>query len=128
MEVFDIDILGGGILIVDFDTWRLQRKLAHAGLILGEFKTLVAETSLKMVETQLISLLAHVAEEGFRRSALIYKMFLSRFAFHMNISLIFWRCECDNYLSIGLPSNELSEDAAAAQDAVLFRGLVLHRS
>ncbi|KAI3915252.1 hypothetical protein MKX01_035511 [Papaver californicum] len=104
-EVFST--LGVGILNVDSDTWRLQRKLAHAGLILGEFKTLVAKTCRKMVEEQLVPLLAHVAEEGFSIDLQ---------------DLIFGRC--DNYLSIGLPSNELAEGASDAQDAVLFRGIV----
>ncbi|KAI3936661.1 hypothetical protein MKX01_034090 [Papaver californicum] len=82
-EVFSI--LGVGILNLDSDKWRLQRKLAHAELILGEFKTLVAETSRKMVEEQLIPLLAHVAEEGCN---IDLQDVFSRFAFDMNMSLV----------------------------------------
>ncbi|MCL7038500.1 hypothetical protein MKW94_015433 [Papaver nudicaule] len=87
--------LGVGIFNVDSDTWRLQRKLAHAGLVLGEFKALVANTSRKVVEEQLVPLLAHAAEEGF---CIDLQDVFSRYAYDINMGMIFGRYE--NYLHI----------------------------
>ncbi|KAI3942635.1 hypothetical protein MKW92_011517 [Papaver armeniacum] len=116
-EIFDA--LGVGIFNVDSDTWRLQRKLAHAMLRLGEFKAQVANTSRKVVEEQLVPFLAHVAEEGF---SIDLQDVFSRYAYDINMGMVFGRYE--NYLYIGLPSNEMAEITDAAQRALLFRNVV----
>ncbi|XP_026437526.1 alkane hydroxylase MAH1-like [Papaver somniferum] len=116
-EIFET--LGVGIFNVDSDTWRLQRKLAHAGLRLGEFKALVAETSRKVVEEQLIPLLAHVAEEGF---SIDLQDVFSRYAYDINMGMIFGRYE--NYLDMSFPSNEMAEATDAGQRALVNRNIV----
>ncbi|XP_026420309.1 cytochrome P450 86A7-like [Papaver somniferum] len=116
-EIFDA--LGVGIFNVDSDTWRLRRKLAHAGFRLGEFKAQVANTSRKVVEEQLVPFLAHVAEEGF---SIDLQDVFSRYAYDINMGMVFGRYE--NYLYIGLPSNEMAEITDAAQRALLFRNVV----
>ncbi|MCL7047007.1 hypothetical protein MKW94_009461 [Papaver nudicaule] len=110
------DILGDGIFNVDSDRWRMQRKMAHAEFASREFKTLVSNTSHKVVQEQLVPLLAHVAEQG---SSIDLQDICSRFAFDFNISVILGRHE--NYLSIELPSNELAAAADDAQEALLYR-------
>ncbi|KAI3878592.1 hypothetical protein MKW98_027897 [Papaver atlanticum] len=105
LEIFDA--VGVGIFNVDSDTWRLQRKLAHAGLILGEFKA------------QLVPFLAYVAEEGFN---IDLKDVFSRYVYDINMGMVFGRYE--NYLYIGLPSNEMAEITNTAQRALLFMNVV----
>ncbi|KAI3892754.1 hypothetical protein MKX03_025482 [Papaver bracteatum] len=117
-EVFDI--LGVGVFNVDSDTWRvLQRKLIHSWLISGEFKALVTNTNRKVVEEQLIPVLAHVAEKGFN---IDLQDVFSRFVFNINMRLVFGRNE--NYLSIVFPSNELADGSDGAHDADFFRGVM----
>ncbi|OUZ99327.1 Cytochrome P450 [Macleaya cordata] len=113
-EVFDI--LGDGIFNVDSDQWKVQRRMAHAGFISAEFKTLVAKMSGKEVEDQLVPFLVHVAKQG---TTIDLQEVCSRFAFDSSISVIFGRHE--RYLSLGLPSNELAEAADDAEEAVLHR-------
>ncbi|OUZ99325.1 Cytochrome P450 [Macleaya cordata] len=113
-EVFDI--LGDGIFNVDSDSWRVQRRMAHAGVSPVEFKTLVANMSRKVVEEQLVPILIHVAKKG---SSIDLQEVCLRFAFDSSISVIFGRHE--RYLSLGLPSNELAKAADEVQEAILYR-------
>ncbi|OUZ99322.1 Cytochrome P450 [Macleaya cordata] len=113
-EVFNI--LGDGIFNVDSDQWKVQRRMAHAGFISAEFKTLVANMSQQVVEEQLVPFLDHVAKNG---STIDLQDVCSRFAFDSNISVIFGRHE--NYLSIELPSSVLAKAVDDAQEAILYR-------
>ncbi|KAI3915239.1 hypothetical protein MKX01_035498 [Papaver californicum] len=82
-EIFET--LGVGIFNVDSDTWRLQRKLAHAVLRLGE------------VKAHLVPLLAHVADEGF---SIDLQDVFSRYSYDINMGMIFGRYE--KYLYTGV--------------------------
>ncbi|KAI3967994.1 hypothetical protein MKX01_028351 [Papaver californicum] len=67
----------------------------------SELKTLVAKTSHKVVEEQLVPFLAHAAENEF---SIDLQDVCSRLAFDINISVIFGRYE--KYPSLELPSHE----------------------
>ncbi|KAI3963034.1 hypothetical protein MKW98_028974 [Papaver atlanticum] len=105
-DVFEI--LGDGIFNVDSDRWRIQRKMAHAELSSRELKTLVSNTSFKVVEEQLVPFLAHAAAQGI--------------AHDINVILGFGRYE--NYLSIELPSNELAEALDDVPLALVYRSMM----
>ncbi|KAI3966970.1 hypothetical protein MKX01_040611 [Papaver californicum] len=78
--------------------------MAHTAFIASEFKDLLSNTSRKVIEEQLVPLLAHVAKTG---STIDLQEVCSRFAFDVNMNAAFGVHE--NYLSTELPSNDLAE-------------------
>ncbi|KAI3908990.1 hypothetical protein MKW98_008938 [Papaver atlanticum] len=113
------DPLGDGILNADSDAWKVQRRMAHTAFIASEFKDLYSNMSRKIVEEQLVPLLAHVAKT---RSIIDLQEVCSRFAFDVSMNAAFGVHE--NYLSNELPSNDLAEATAQLQEAVLHRHII----
>ncbi|KAI3952336.1 hypothetical protein MKX01_005203 [Papaver californicum] len=112
------DPLGDGILNADSDDWKVQRRMAHTAFIASEFKDLLSIMSRKVVEEQLVPLLAHVAQTG---SIIDLQEVCSRFTFDVNMNAAFGFGVHENYLSTELPSNDLAEATEQLQEAVLYR-------
>ncbi|KAI3875415.1 hypothetical protein MKW92_038099 [Papaver armeniacum] len=79
------DPLGNGILAADSDAWKVQRRMAHTAFIASEFKDLLSNMSRKVVEEQLLPLLAHVAKN---ESTIDLQEVCSRFAFDINMKVV----------------------------------------
>ncbi|KAI3845169.1 hypothetical protein MKX03_007900 [Papaver bracteatum] len=110
------DSLGDGIVSVDFDAWKVQRRMAHTAFIASEFKDLLFGTSRKVVEEQLVPLLALVTKTG---SSVDLQEVCSRFAFDVSMNAAFGVHE--NYLSTELPSNDLANAVAKVQESIIYR-------
>ncbi|KAI3952337.1 hypothetical protein MKX01_005204 [Papaver californicum] len=92
--------------------------MAHTAFIASEFKDLLSIMSRKVVEEQLVQLLAHVAETG---SIIDLQEVCSRFTFDVNMNAAFGFGVHENYLSTELPSNDLAEATEHVQKALLYR-------
>ncbi|KAI3966972.1 hypothetical protein MKX01_040613 [Papaver californicum] len=112
------DPLGDGILTTDSDAWKALRRMAHTAFIASEFKDLLSIMSRKVVEEQLVPLLAHVAKNG---SIIDLQEVCSRFTFDVNMNAAFGFGVHEKYLSTELPSNDLAEATEHVQKALLYR-------
>ncbi|KAI3936054.1 hypothetical protein MKW92_033229 [Papaver armeniacum] len=113
------DPLGNGILAADSDAWKVQRRMAHTAFIASEFKDLLSNMSRKVVEEQLLPLLAHVAKN---ESTIDLQEVCSRFAFDINMKVVLGVHE--NYLSTELPPNDLAEATGKVQETILYRHIM----
>ncbi|KAF9590817.1 hypothetical protein IFM89_038539 [Coptis chinensis] len=116
-EVFDL--LGDGIFNADNELWRSQRKVAHGCFSSANFRNLVAKSTRKVIEDQLVPFFAHVAKEG---TIIDLQDVCKRFAFDSNMGTILGGDE--KYLSIGLPVNELADAVDDAQEAIFYRHVI----
>ncbi|MCL7040711.1 hypothetical protein MKW94_025591 [Papaver nudicaule] len=111
--------LGDGILNADYDTWKVQRRMAHTVFMSREFKNLISNISRKVVKEQLVPLLVHVSRTG---TTINLQEVCSRFGFVVNMNAMFGTDV--TYLSIELPSNDLAEAIEDIQEAVFYRHTV----
>ncbi|KAL5703377.1 hypothetical protein ACHQM5_028475 [Ranunculus cassubicifolius] len=113
------DILGDGILNEDGELWRLQRKMVHSYLRAVEFRSVFGEMTKKVVESELVPFLAHVARNGYVTD---FQDVFTRLSFDSNMSAIFGR-ETKS-LSIDIPSNQFAKAMDTAQEVMLYRHVI----
>lgn len=58
------DVLGDGIFNADHESWKMQRKMAHAVMSTPNFRSFVVKSSRDKVENGLIPLVKELAQEG----------------------------------------------------------------
>ncbi|MQL81147.1 hypothetical protein Taro_013609 [Colocasia esculenta] len=120
LEMFDI--LGDGIFNADHDSWKSQRKAAHALISDHKFRRFVAATSRDMVERGLVPVLSRAAEE---RSAVDLQDLFLRFTFDATCKQVFG--VNPGCLSPSLPVVPFARAMDDAEE-VLFSRHVLPRS
>ncbi|MQL89858.1 hypothetical protein Taro_022442 [Colocasia esculenta] len=117
LEIFDI--LGDGIFNADHDSWKSQRRAAHALISDHGFRRFVAATSRDKVERGLLPLLARAAEE---RSAVDLQDIFLRLSFDATCKQVFGvDLGC---LSPGLPVVPFARAMDDAEEVLFFRHTV----
>ncbi|KAJ0977876.1 hypothetical protein J5N97_013350 [Dioscorea zingiberensis] len=113
-EIFDI--LGDGIFNADHESWRFQRRKAHALLNDRRFRSFVRITSHDKVKRGLIPLLDHLAEKG---DVLDLQDVFMRLTFDVTCILIFGIDP--GCLAIGFPSVSFAKAIDEAEESLFFR-------
>ncbi|KAI3993449.1 hypothetical protein MKX01_002462 [Papaver californicum] len=114
------DILGDSLLNSESDLWHAQRKMATKIFMTRNFRSIVAETSKKLVQDALLPLLAHFAKQP--AVHLNLQDVLMRYTFDVSLVIIFG--ENLKYLDLSLPPNEFAQAVDNGAEAVFHRHLV----
>ncbi|KAH7681876.1 Cytochrome P450 E-class group I protein [Dioscorea alata] len=113
-EIFDV--LGNGIFNADHDSWKYQRKKAHALISDKRFRSFVGITSHNKVKNGLIPTLNHLAEGGHDLD--LQDVFM-RLTFDITCNLIFGIDP--GCLAIGFPTVPFAKALDDAEESLFFR-------
>ncbi|KAL5992181.1 hypothetical protein ACLOJK_013096 [Asimina triloba] len=117
VEIFDV--LGDGILNADYDSWRIQRKMAHTLVRYRRFRQYVVESCREKVENGLLPLLTHLV----RNSQVVdLEDVLQRFTFDLTGLLVFGTDP--GCLSPGFPTVPFAKAVDDVKEVILLRHTV----
>ncbi|XP_058084329.1 noroxomaritidine synthase 2-like [Magnolia sinica] len=116
-EIFEI--LGDGILNADYESWRIQRKMAHSLVRYKRFRRFVVKACREKVENGLVPLLSHIAHQV---HAVDLQDVLQRFTFDVTCLLV---CGTDpGCLSADFPTIPFAKAVDDAKEVILLRHTV----
>lgn len=117
LEIFDI--LGGGILTSDGESWKTQRKMAFSVVMGQQFQSFLSSSSQKKIETALIPLLNQSAETG---SVIDLEEVFHRFIFDTMCTMVLG--VDPGTLASDFPTIPFAKATKEAEHILLFRHIV----
>ncbi|MQL76550.1 hypothetical protein Taro_008945 [Colocasia esculenta] len=110
------DVLGNGIFNADAESWRSQRRMAHALVSHARFRVFLARASRDKVRRSLVPLLRLAAERG---EVLDLQEVFTRFSFDSSCTLIFGADP--GSLSPDFPSSPFAHAIDVAEKVIFIR-------